>query len=425
MIITILAFVFVAICLLTNKIPGAVACCVAALVLWISGVIDMNQTFANFISSSIVCMIGMQIITGALVKTDLLIHIAGLVKKFNGGLYIMLIAALIVPFILGQFTGGVTAMITVIPLVMALAQQADIPPTMVVLPASVGAQAGLMALPIGGSAVMYLMKNQIIESVGGNTLLGFWDLCLARLPGTLAVFAFVLFFGWKLLPKRGLGNEEMLVGGGMDKLKKSDLPKWKQNAIYVIFLVVLVLLSTARNIGLDQTMISTAGAALIVMLGLVKEREAFQSVNWSLIFMMGFMLAITTALSNSGAGEVLANLLAPVYGTGSTFIAVAATFIFCALLTQVMDNMSLINVMTPICCIAAIQNGISCVPIVLAIDASCLVSFTTPLASPSSLLAYQLGGYSMKEMLKFNVPILLISSVISILWIPFYVGLVH
>jgi len=423
--ITILMFVFVAFALLTNKIPGSVACGIAVMVLLVTGVVSTQEAFANFVSSSIVTMIGMMIITSALMKTDILPLIAGTVKKFKGGTYIILLACMIVPFFLCQFIGGVTSMITVIPLAMVLAEEAGMAPTLVVLPASVGAQAGLLSLPIGGGAVMYMMKNQILESVGiTDQQVGFLDLCLGRIPATIIVMAFVLFFGWKLLPQRGLGESEMLDKGGMQGLKKSDLPQWKQNIIYAIFIAELILLSKARSIGLDSMFITTVGALLVILMGFVKEREAYTGVNWSLIFMMGFMLAIGTALTNSGAGEKIANLLSPVYGTGSTFIAVSVTFLACVVMTQFMDNMSLINILTPICAIAAYQNGIPVIPIVLAIDASCLVSFSTPMASPSSLLAYQLGGYSMKEMLKFNIPLIVIATVVEIIWIPLYCGMI-
>lgn len=283
-----------------------------------------------------------------------------------------------------------------------------------------GAQAGLLAVPIGGASVQYILKNQMLAAVGVAEELGFWDLFLCRLPGIIAVFVFVLTIGWKLLPRRGLGNEELLENGGMKALQKSTLPQWKQNVIYVIFIATMILLSICRDIGIDNTLISTGAALLVVLLGFLKEREAFASINWPLIFMLSFMLAISTALNNSGAGEMLANLLKPIYGSGNPILACVVTFIFCAVLTQFMDNSALINILTPICALACMQNGMSALPIVVAIDASCIISFSTPLASPSSLLAYQLGGYSMKEMLKFNVPLVAIASLVSIIWIPIY-----
>lgn len=192
-----------------------------------------------------------------------------------------------------------------------------------------------------------------------------------------------------------------------------------------IFLATMVLLSICGKIGLTNTQVSLAAAMIVMLFRLVEEREAYASVNWPLIFMMSFMLSISTALGNSGAGEMLAGLLSPVYGSGNMIVAITVTFIFCAVATQFMDNMTLVNILTPICALACVQNGMSALPVVVAIDASCLISFSTPLASPSSLLAYQLGGYNMKEMLKFNLPLILISTVVSCVWIPVYISMIH
>lgn len=125
--------------------------------------------------------------------------------------------------------------------------------------------------------------------------MGFWDLCLARLPGTIVVFLFVLFFGWKLLPQRDLGQSDMLENGGMKGLKRSELPQWKQNLIYIIFIAVLLLLSFSRQLGINSMLITTVAGLLVILLGFLKEREAYSSVNWPLIFMMSFMLAISWA----------------------------------------------------------------------------------------------------------------------------------
>lgn len=424
LVITLIAFIFVAACLLSGKIPGSVACGTAVVVLWASNVITEQEAFSNFVSSSIVVMVCMMIVTAALMKTDIMPYIAGMVRKAKGGgITVLLIVTMVVPYFLCQFVGGVTSMIIVIPLAMALASEAGVSPTVMVLPASVGAQAGLLSLPIGGGAAMYLMKNQLIASIGVSEELGFWDLFFVRMPGTIAVFLFVILYGWKLLPQRGLGESSMLDVNR--KLEKSNVPQYKQVIIYIIFIATMILLSICRNLGIANTQIALGAAALVMLLRLVDEREAFSSVNWPLIFMMSFMLSISTALGSSGAGQVLASLLSPVYGSKNMIIAVVATFIFCAVATQFMDNMTLVNILTPICALACMQNGISALPVVVAIDASCLISFCTPLASPSSLLAYQLGGYSMKEMIKFNLPLVVLSTVITCVWIPIYMTIAH
>ena len=52
MILTIAAFVFVAFSLLTNKIPGWVACAISVLVLWFAGVLEQEEAFSNFVTQN-------------------------------------------------------------------------------------------------------------------------------------------------------------------------------------------------------------------------------------------------------------------------------------------------------------------------------------------------------------------------------------
>ena len=181
----------------------------------------------------------------------------------------------------------------------------------------------------------------------------------------------------------------------------------------------------SRSIGISNTLIATVAALLCGLLGILNEREMYQAVNWPLIFMMSFMLSIATAMAKSGAGDFLASGLSGIFGLNNMILIIAIVFIFCVILTQFMDNTALINIFTPIAIMACVQNNISALPIICAIDASCLASFSTPLASPSSLMAYKLGGYSMKEMMKFSVPIISLSAVVSIIWIPLYFTIFH
>ena len=425
LIFTLAAFAFVAVMLLTGKLPASVATAISVAFLWVTGVLNTTEVFENFVSRNIIVMIGMMILVGALLKTNILVNIAGLIRNFKGGsVRILLVAATVIPFILCQFIGGVTSMITVLPLLIALADEVDISPTILVLPASVGAQAGLMALPIGSAASMFLMKNQIIANVGGIGELGFWDLSLSRLPGTIIVLLYVIFVGYKLLPKRHLAKTDSFDHEN-SVLKKSELAPWKEKVIYVLFIATMIAMGASRQIGVDISLISTVAAIISILIGAQSEREAFKSVHWPLIFFMGLMLALVTAIGKSGAGEMLANAMSGIFNSGSLIVVIAGVFIILVILTQFLDNMGLITIFTPIAIVAGMQNGISPQPLVMAIDGSALASFGTPLSSPSSLVAYQLGGYSMKEMIKFSAPVIALSAIVSIIWIPFYFNLVY
>ena len=84
LVLTLIAFVFVAFALLTGKVPPSIACGTSMVFLWISGVVTEQEVFANFVKSNIIVMIGMMVVIAALLKTSLLSHVASMVLKAKG-----------------------------------------------------------------------------------------------------------------------------------------------------------------------------------------------------------------------------------------------------------------------------------------------------------------------------------------------------
>jgi len=422
-ILTLIAFIFVAVTMVSGKLPASVACGVSVTFLWITGVLTTEEAFANFVSNNSIVMVGMMIEIGALLKTNALRNIANQIRRAEGsGFRILLIASMLIPYFLCQFIGGITAMITIVPILVALAKEINVAPTKLILPASVGAQAGLYALPIGGGISIYLMKNQMMANLGCMEELGFFDLCLTRLPANIAVILFVIFIGHKLLPARDatdIGMQEQKT----DIMNESSLAKWQQTATYVIFIGSVIMMCFTKQLGITNTQIAVSGGLLVVILGILDEREMFQSINWSLVFLMAFMLAIVTAIGNSGAGELIASGLSGVFESGNAGLAVMVVFFVCIVMTQFMDNMIVINMITPITIIACMKYNMSALPFISAVDASGTASFSTPLSSPTSLIAYKMGGYSLWEMLRFTLTLLAITTVVSVIWIPIYFAL--
>ena len=107
LILTIIAFVFVAFSLLTGKIAPSVASGLAMCFLWVFGVVSEKEVFANFISGNILVMVGMMVVIAALLKTSILSHIADIVRKAKGNsVHLVLFIGMFVPFILCHFIGG-------------------------------------------------------------------------------------------------------------------------------------------------------------------------------------------------------------------------------------------------------------------------------------------------------------------------------
>ena len=128
-------------------------------------------------------------------------------------------------------------------------------------------------------------------------------------------------------------------------------------------------------------------------------------MNWSIVFMVAFGIAMSSALVSSGAADVIAELTGRVITDQTSLILLCILiFIFCAIVTQFFDNNTLVNIMTPVMIAACGGVGLNPLPIICCVDLSSMASIMTPLSGPGGMLAYTMGGYSYKDMIKFGAP---------------------
>ncbi len=418
MVLVLIAFLFVAVFLCWGIIPSGLTCFTALCFLWFTGVLDLNAAFGNFVSGSVITMIAMMVVTAGLLRTNLLRHIVRLTTTAKGGgIRILLLVSMLVPFLLCQFTGGVTALITVIPLLLALADAANVPHTSLILPASIGAQLGVALFPVGMSASMFMLKNQILANCGTEAQFGYWDLCFTRLPGAVASMTFILFVGYKFLPKR----EVTLSDDQKGELKESTLTPGQEKVAYGIFILTMLGMIFNSLIPLNLYQVGVLGALAMVFSGILSERDAFNAVSWPTIFMVASMLGVINGLTSSGVGDILGEYAAKIInGDNSTFMICAVCFIICVVLTQVMDNTTIVNVLTPVAVMACMKSGVNPLPVCAAIEVSSITSIMTPMASPSTAMTYSMGGYTIKEMAKFCIPVILVQTIVTLAWLPIY-----
>lgn len=416
------AFLFMIVFMIWSKIEPFIVVTMSLGFLWFTGVLDTSTAFGQLSGNTIIVMIFMMMCSAGLMKTNILIHITRLVKKLNGGEGLLYVVAMVTPFILCQFMGGVSSLMTTIPLLVGLADTNNIPRTRLILPALVGSQFGIGLFPIGISTSLFLQKNQFLSIMNSPYELGFFDIMLTRLPGVIAAMLFVVLIGYKLLPDvPGRCSSDIPEE---IQLKKSQLCMWKENVSYFIFIAVLVGMIFNDQLGVSGGQVAFLGAVLYLALGILPQREAFASVNWAIVFMVAFGIAMSSSLVSSGTADIIADLTSRVITDKTSLILLCIViFIFCAIVTQFFDNNTLVNIMTPVMIAACGGVGLNPLPIICCVDLSSMASIMTPLSGPGGMLAYTMGGYSYKDMIKFSAPLILVQAIVTAVWVPFYFGL--
>ena len=168
------------------------------------------------------------------------------------------------------------------------------------------------------------------------------------------------------------------------------------------------------------------GVILLLILRSLSIEEAYDSINWSVIFLIAALFPIGIAIHNTGAdkhlGELIIRLgvsLGGIEGKNpSIFLAILyfTTFILSALIS----NAAVAVMITPIGFILADILGVDPRPFLVAICFAASASFMTPMGYQTNLMVFAPGKYRFKDFLVMGAPLTMIFWGIAIYYIPLF-----
>ncbi|MHA7306476.1 SLC13 family permease [Arthrobacter sp. TMN-49] len=191
--ITIVIFVW-------NRFPVELVAIGVALVLFATGIIDIDDAFSGFGSQTVVLIAALFVVAESIDAAGITTWMGGLLVKFAGDsrprliALIMLFAAFLTAVI--SVNGAVAALL---PMVVVLAVRLGREPGQLLMPMAFAAHAGSL-LVLTGSPVNILILEAATDSTARG--IGFFEFALVGLPLLIGTIVVAIYFGPKLLPKR-------------------------------------------------------------------------------------------------------------------------------------------------------------------------------------------------------------------------------
>jgi di/tricarboxylate transporter len=161
-----------------------------------------------------------------------------------------------------------------------------------------------------------------------------------------------------------------------------------------------------------------SGVAVMVATGCLKMEEAYQAIEWKVVFLIASMLPLGVAIENTGAARMGAEALISVAGGLGPRWVVAALFGVTVLGTQVIPTAALVVLMSPIALGAAASLGMSPQLLMMTVAIAASSSFASPLSHPAHLLVMGPGGYKFTDYVKIGVPLTLVVMLVSVWLLP-------
>lgn len=340
--ITLLFLLFAVIMFVLEKIPLGVTSMIVCIGLVVTGVLDIKTAFAGFIDSNVILFVAMFIVGGALFETGMANKIGGIVTKFAKTERMLIVAIMvIVGFMSGVLSNTGTAAV-LIPVVIGIAARSGYKRSRLLMPlvfaAAMGGNLSLIGAP--GN----LIAQSALEEI--NMEFGFFELAIVGLPILIIGILFYATIGYRLLPDHDVTEER-----GFDTAKDfSDVPAWKQWLSLIVLVLTLLAMIFEKKIGIKLSISGCIGALILILTGVISEKEALKSIDLKTIFLFGGTLSLASALAETGAGETIANTVIGALGSHpSPYILTFVVFILCCVMTNFMSNTATTALMVTIC----------------------------------------------------------------------------
>lgn len=183
----------------------------------------------------------------------------------------------------------------------------------------------------------------------------------------------------------------------------------------ILPLVIFALAIIGSALGLLPVEVAFVGAATVmVLIGILTLQEAYESIDWSIIILLGAMIPVSQALESSGGAELLAGNLLQVFGQFPAAVILTVLLVWTMVLTNVVNNAAAAVLMAPIAYDTALVIGASPDPFLMtiAIGASC--AFLAPIGHQSNTLVMGPGGYKFGDYWHMGLPLSIIVTAVAI-----------
>ena len=378
----------------TNILPLPVTGLIVLLLLPASGAISHEDAYAYFGNRAVFFILGAFILSSPIVRSGLSTRIAlAVVSRFGKTQEKLLASILGLAALMSCVVTAHAVAAMLFPIVLEVVRAAGVKP---------GGRFGLAAFLALAWGVVIGSNTTLLGGARGPLALGI----LRNVTGQS--ISFVEWMVWcfplvlVLLSIAYLLLRAMARGGKEEKVslpaarrfleaRNKRLGKISRREILTAGIMVVTIglwVTQGDTLGLDT--VAFLGACSAFVLGVANWREVEEDVNWGIVLMYGSAIALSAALSSTGAASALTKLL---LGSGiSSPILILGTIAFMSMaMTEFMSNAAAVAVLLPVALALAEKYGIDSRAMTLGVVVPSGLGFMLPVSTPALAIAVSSG----------------------------------
>jgi di/tricarboxylate transporter len=157
----------------------------------------------------------------------------------------------------------------------------------------------------------------------------------------------------------------------------------------------------------------TAAVVLMIVAKLVTLQEAYDSVDWPIIILLGAMIPVGGALETTGGADLIANSILHTADQTPALVTLILILVATMFLSDLVNNAAAVVLMAPIGISVAQGMGVSIDPFLMAITIGASCAFLTPIGHQSNTLVMGPGGYKFGDYWRMGLVLEVIVAVVA------------
>lgn len=216
------------------------------------------------------------------------------------------------------------------------------------------------------------------------------------------------------------GIQRLIEDGGIINLSvPSERAMRRSKAPIAIATIFAVMGLAAFNI-LPIAGLSVIGAVVVMLTRCVDPEEAFEAIDWRILFLIFGMLGLSMGMEQTGTARVIVEAVVGAVGGIGPLAILAAVYVLTSTLTEMISNNAVAVLIGPIVIALAQQLGFDPRPFIMAVMFAASASFATPIGYQTNTFVYSAGGYKFRDFLKVGLPLNVIFAVLAVLILPIF-----
>lgn len=227
---------------------------------------------------------------------------------------------------------------------------------------------------------------------------------------------------WQGIESMAKKHREWIVIGSPTETAEQVPLSHKAPLAAVIMILMVLAMVFGDYIGVPPVASVIVAGLLMVLTRCVRSVDAaYKMIGWESIVLIAAMMPMSTALTNTGISQWIAENIVGSLQAFGPYAVLAAVYLVTSLLSTFISNSATAILVAPIAWQAAAGlDGASPEPFMMTAAVAASACFATPICTPPNAMVMNAGHYTFMDYVRVGLPLQVVMGIIAVLTIPLF-----